>query len=342
MNKKLFSFLLGSVFLLSNITAFASEPTNTINTANKESITVEKVSFKNNNNTIVGNLYLPANFDSDKHYSAICVAHPWGGVKEQTAGLYAKELAKKGFVTLAYDATHYGESSGEPRYLENPAERVEDIRCAIDYLSNLQSVNPEKIGALGICAGGGYTISAAQTDLRIKAVAGISTYDVGAAAREGLAGVAPLTYEQRQKLLLEASLQRTKEARGENIRIDKLMPPSAPPSTAPQFARESYDYYETSRGHHDNATGNFKFTSIIQQMEFFPFAQIETISPRPLLLIAGSNAQSLYFSQRAYEQAQQPKELFLINNATHFDLYDKPEYVKPIVEKLTDFFNQNL
>lgn len=332
MNRKVLSVLLGAAF---SVMSFGASN-------NDNQVKVQKVQFKNNQTTMVGNLYFPRNFDENKKYPAITVAHPWGGVKEQTAGLYAQKLAEKGFITLAYDATHYGESGGEPRYLENPSERVEDIRSTVDYLTTLPMVNSEQIGALGICAGGGYTVSAAQTDLRIKAVAGISTYDVGDAARNGLRGVYSVSYEQRMEILKEAGEQRTKEARGESSRIDKLMPPSAPPASAPQFARESYDYYETPRGHHENATGNFKFTSNIHQMEFFPFVQIETISPRPLLLIAGSKAQTLYFSEEAYEKAKEPKELFVVDGATHFDMYDKSQFVTPAVEKLTEFFNQNL
>jgi len=309
---------------------------------NGRGVNMIKVSFKNNNVTMVGNLYLPANFDKSKKYPAIVVAHPWGGVKEQTSGLYARNLAEQGFIALAYDASHYGESGGEPRFMENPTDRVEDIRSAVDYLSNHNQVDEKRIGALGICAGGGYTISAAQTDLRIKAVAGISTYDVGAAAREGLKNVWPVSDAQRIQILKDAALQRTKEARGEAARIDKLLPTSTPPATAPQFIRDAYDYYNTLRGRQPNATGNFRFTSTIRQMEFFPFEHIETISPRPLLLIAGSEAETLYFSQNAYEKAKDPKELFIITGASHFDMYDKLQYVTPAVAKLAEFFGKNL
>lgn len=299
-----------------------------------------KVSFKNNNVTMVGNLYLPANFDKSKKYPAIVVAHPWGGVKEQTSGLYARKLAEQDFIALAYDASHYGESGGEPRFMENPTDRVEDIRSAVDYLSNHPQVDENRIGALGICAGGGYTISAAQTDFRIKAVAGVSTYDVGAASREGLGTSAALSYEDRMKILQEVGKQRTREARGENVRIDKLIPD--PDDKTLPFLREAYDYYCTPRGQHPNATGNFRFTSTGLLMAFFPFEQIETISPRPLLLIAGSEAETLYFSQNAYEKAKDPKELFILPGASHFDMYDKPQYVTPAVEKLAEFFGKNL
>lgn len=344
MNKRILaSLFLGGLFSLINISGFglaSAQDTNSPNEVKSEiNAHVEKVTFMNNQTKMVGNLYLPPDFDKNKKYPAISVAHPWGGVKEQTAGIYAERLAQKGFITLAYDASHYGESGGEPRYLENPAERVEDIRSVIDYLSNRPEVDADNIGALGICAGGGYTISAAQTDLRIKAVAGVSTYDVGDAARNGLRNVWPV---DREAVLKEASLQRTKEARGEAPLITKLLPTSTPPADAPQFVRNAYDYYNTARGQHPNATGNFRAVSVIQQMEFFPFAQIDTISPRPLLLIAGSNAQTLYFSQEAYAKAKDPKELYIIKGATHFDLYDKDEYVTPAVEKLADFFHKNL
>ena len=336
--KKITAMLLSGVMSIIGVctggsTAFAAE---------NDDVMVEKVTFKNNQIDMVGNLYLPANFDKNKKYPAISVAHPWGGVKEQTAGIYARKLAEKGFITLAYDASHYGESGGEPRYYENPSERVEDIRCVVDYLSNRPEVDAEKIGALGICAGGGYTIAAAETDPRIKAVAGVSTYDVGDAAREGLQNVWPVTDEQRSATLKDIADQRTKEARGEEPRITKLLPTETPPADAPQFLRNAYDYYNTERGAHPNATGNLRYVSTVRQMEFYPFAQIDKISPRPLLLIAGAAAQTLYFSQRAYDMAKEPKELVILDGATHFDLYDKEQFVNPTVDKLADFFRQNL
>ena len=305
-------------------------------------VVMEKVSFRNNGIRMVGNLYKPAHPQAGKKYPAISVAHPWGGVKEQTSGIYAKKLAAKGFITLAYDASHYGESGGTPRFAEIPSDRVSDISSVIDYLSNRNDVDPDAVGALGICAGGGYTVAAAQTDLRIKAVAGVSSYDVGDAARNGLRNVWPVTKQQRDATLKEAALQRTKEYAGAAPRIDKLLPTTKPDDSAPQFVRNAFDYYNTSRGHAKNATGNFRFTSTIDLMKFFPFAQIETISPRPLLLIAGENAQSRYFSEEAYAKAQEPKELVIMKDATHFDLYDKPEYVDPAVDKLARFFHEYL
>ena len=279
---KLASLLLGGLFLAAGLCGGAGA----------SGVTVEKVQFKNNDITLVGNLYRPADFDKSKKYPAISVAHPWGGVKEQTAGIYAERLAEKGFITLAYDASHYGESGGEPRYYENPSERVEDIRCAIDYLSNRPDVAADHIGALGICAGGGYTIAAASTDARIKAAAGVSTYDIGDAARAGLKDVWPTTPDGIRATLQDIGKQRTKEARGEEPRITKLLPTERPGADAPQFLQDAYEYYNTKRGGHKKATGNFRYVSTLRQLEFYPFGMIEFIQ-RPERAVHHRRSQAL-------------------------------------------------
>ena len=307
------------------------------------SVTVQKVSFPHGTHQVVGNLFLPPGFDETKRYAAFPVTHPFGGVKEQTSGLYARHLAEQGFITLAYDASHYGESGGEPRLYEVPGDRVEDIRCAVDYLSNQPQVDPDRIGALGICAGGGYTVNAAQTEYRIKAVATISAFDVGSARREGVPrGL--ITYEQRVQRLEEIGAQRSREARGEPLRMINFVPASADEITpdTPELYREGYDYYCTPRAQHPNAPGRYVFTSLGLQMAFFAFEQVETISPRPLLMIAGSEADTMYFSKEATDKAGEPKELVIIPGATHIDLYDRPQYVPQVVAKLTDFYGKYL
>ena len=307
------------------------------------SVTVQKVSFPHGTHQVVGNLFLPPGFDETKKYAAFPVTHPFGGVKEQTSGLYARHLAEQGFITLAYDASHYGESGGEPRLYEVPGDRVEDIRCAVDYLSNQPQVDPDRIGALGICAGGGYTVNAAQTEYRIKAVATISAFDVGSARREGVPrGL--ITYEQRVPRLEEIGAQRSREARGEPLRMINFVPASADEITpdTPELYREGYDYYCTPRAQHPNAPGRYVFTSLGLQMAFFAFEQVETISPRPLLMIAGSEADTMYFSKEATDKAGEPKELVIIPGATHIDLYDRPQYVPQVVAKLTDFYGKYL
>jgi fermentation-respiration switch protein FrsA (DUF1100 family) len=307
-----------------------------------QGVSVQKVSFPNKNITVLGNVYTPANFDKSKKYAAIVVVHPFGGVKEQTAGLYAQKLAEQGFITLAYDAAHQGESGGEPRLIEIPATRIEDIRSAVDYLSNLPQVDENRIGALGICTGGAYAINAAQTELRIKAVAGVSVFDLGRARREGVGGT--ISYEERMKRLAEVGKQRTRETRGEPVLFVPVVPDSADQFTdkTPALYREGYEYYRTPRAQHPNSPNRYMFTSLGLQMAFFPFEQVETISPRPILMVAGSRADTIYFSQDAYEKAKEPKELFVIPGASHIDLYDKPQYVTQTVEKLREFFGKAL
>mgnify|MGYP001210803611 CR=1 FL=1 len=320
--------------------AHAAEPTTVAQGVNV--VGSQKVTFNNSGVQMAGNLYLPANYDSSKTYPAIVVAHPWGGVKEQTSGLYAQQLARKGFITLAYDASHYGESGGEPRDLEDPADRVQDIRSAVGYLASLPQVDADRIGTLGICAGGGYTLHEAQTDLRVKAVAGVVAYDIGEATRTGIEGL-PVSAEDRRNLLQSVAEQLNKEAAGEPLLVQQLLPSRDQVNAdTDNFTREAVDYYLTSRGAHPNARNRFVVTSPGLHMAYYPLEHMELISPRPVLLIAGERAETLRFSQQAYDRAQQPKELLVIPGASHFDLYDKPEYVTPAVEKLAEFFGKHL
>lgn len=308
-----------------------------------KAISVERVTYPNRNTQtqIAANLFKPANFDARKKYPAIVVTHPIGGVKEQTAGLYALRLAEQGFITLAYDASYQGDSGGEPRLMELPTARVDDISGSVDFLSKHPQVDANRIGSLGICGGGGYVLNAAQTELRIKAVATVSAADIGDLRRNGLAN--SRSREERLKLLQDAAAQRSREARGEAIRLTGTVPDSNNfAANTPVMYREGYEYYRTARGQHPNAPARAVFSSLPAQMAFFAFEAIETISPRPILMIAGSNADSLYFSERAYKEAAEPKELFLVPGATHIDMYDRPQYVTPAVEKLKGFFGRHL
>ena len=305
---------------------------------------MERITFPNGDITVVGNLFKPVDFDNNKKYPAVVITHPFGAVKEQVSTTYAEILTKQGFVTLVFDASYQGESGGKPHFQDIPCMRVEDIRCAVDFLSNHPQVDADRIGALGICAGGGYTINAAQTEYRIKAVAGVSTFDVGSARREGVGGTVSL--EQRNKLLTEIGKQRTLEAAGGAVRYYSLVRdnPSfdiSKPETLPALYREGYVYY-TQIAPNPRGMTEFTFTSLAKQMAFFPFEGIEMISPRPLLLIAGSKADTLYFSKNAYEKAAEPKELVIIDGASHIDLYWKPEYVSQVAKKLTQFFIEHL
>jgi fermentation-respiration switch protein FrsA (DUF1100 family) len=290
---------------------------------------------------IVANLFKPAGFDAKQKYAAIVVTHPFGGVKEQTAGLYAQHLAERGFVTLAYDASYQGESGGDPRLMEVPAQRLDDISCAIDYFVKHPQIDAERIGSLGICAGGSYALCSAATELRVKAVAAVSTFNLGEARREGMGTI---SYEERMKRLRAASEARSREARGEIAQLISVVPDSPANFTdkTPQLYREGYDYYRTPRAQHPNSPGKYMYSSLPQQIAFFPFEQLDTISPRPLLVIAGSKADTLFWSEDVIRKAKDPKELYIVEGATHIDMYDRPQFVTPAVEKLAEFYGRYL
>lgn len=289
---------------------------------------------------MVGDLYFPANYSPAKKYAAIIVGHPFGGVKEQTSGLHARKLAEIGYVTLAFDASYYGENGGYPRRMESPEVRVDDFSAAVDFLTNHPAVEADKIGVIGICGGGCYSVSATQIDHRIKALVTISMYDMGRARRQGIGDTQ--TYQQRMSILDEIGRQRTAEYGGAARKDIRALPEKVDENT-PKFAIDFLDYYDNpERGQHPNSTGYYSYTSLAPMMNFFPFTQIETISPRPLLFIVGENAVSKYFSEDAYEKAAEPKELFVVPGATHVDLYDQPEYLKITLPKLDTFFKQYL
>jgi len=303
-------------------------------------VKVQKVSYPNRIQiNVVANVFYPPNYDTNKKYPAIVVGSPFGGVKEQTAGLHAQKLAELGYVTLAFDPAFLGESGGYPRYIEVPEIKVEDFSAAIDFLSNHSLVDKKRIGVLGICGSGGYSVAATAIDHRIKALATVSMYDMGRARREGINN--STSYEQRMKTLDEIGEQRTKEFAGAERKDIRALPEKVDANT-PKFALDFLDYYDTPRGNHPNSTAYYSFTSLAPMMNFFSFSNIETISPRPLLFIAGEKAVSKYFSEDAYQKAKEPKELFIVPGATHVDLYDKPEYLKTSIKKLDDFFKQYL
>lgn len=334
------SLLLASLLIANNALSAQTHPTTVAEGIN--AMNSQKVSFQNGTIKMAANLYLPPNFDSAKKYPAIVVSHPWGGVKEQTSGLYAQQLAKRGFITLAYDASHYGESGGLPRDMESPADRMQDIRSAIRYLSSLPQVDAARIGTLGICAGGGYTLHEAQSDLRVKAVAGVVTYDIGDATRNGIEG-SPVSAADRLTLLQSVDAQLNKEAAGAPLLVEQLLPSrDALNASTSNFVREATEYYLTPRGAHPNARNRYVVTSPGLHMAYYPLEHMADISPRPVLLIAGEKAETRKFSQQAYDKAKQPKELMVIPGASHFDLYDKPQFVNPAIDKLATFFIKNL
>ncbi|MGW8951524.1 alpha/beta hydrolase [Streptomyces sp. NPDC055709] len=299
------------------------------------------VTFPSNGLMLAGHLYTPEDRTRAERRPAVVVSHPFGGVKEQTAGLYAERLAAEGFVTLAFDASYQGESEGEPRYLENPFARAEDIKSAVTCLTTRDEVDPERIGALGICASGGYVPYAAQTEHRIKAVATVSGADMGALFREGLGG--GQSEDVIRGMLGEAGKARTEEAQGQAPGLERIVPNTPEEATdAPTLYREGTDYYRTPRAQHPHSQNWYAFRSVDQIAQYSSYDLIHLISPRPLLMIAGTAADTAYFSREAIEKAREPKELFWIEGATHIDLYDKEPYVPTAVAKLAEFFGKNL
>jgi uncharacterized protein len=304
----------------------------------------ENVSFLSRELRLAGHLYRPDSAGGEPQ-AAVVVSHPFGGVKEQTAGLYAKELAKKGFIALVFDCSYQGDSEGEPHFLEDPFHRAEDIRSAVSFLQSLPEVDAERIGALGICASGGYVPYTASTELRIKAVATVSAMDVGSTIRDGFDGrKTDQSDDNLQAVLALAAADRAGQAHGAAPTLIDFMPTSLEeiPEGLEDVLGEGVEYYHTPRGQHPNSTMKLVAGSYTLMAEFQAYPLIDLISPRPLLMIVGSNANSIGFSQGAIAKAGEPKELFVIDGASHVDLYDQPQYVDQVVDKLGAFFAENL
>lgn len=300
-----------------------------------------RVSFPSQGLQLAGILFVPDGYSGER-LPAVVVGHPWRGVKEQTASIYAERLSREGFAALAFDAAYQGESEGVPRGLEDPFQRAEDVRAAVSYLASRSDIAPGRIGGLGICAAGGYVSFAAQTDRRIKAVATVSAYDTAGALFDGIGKTQGP--EVREALLDQAGVLRDAEARGEGaFSFHAAFPGLAELAALPERSmyREGYEYYLTPRGGHPRAD-NWSVLRADVVAQFDAFAHQHWISPRPLLMIAGTDADTRYFSEEAVDRAAEPKELFLVEGASHIDLYDRDEHVTPAVAKLADFFGKHL
>ncbi|MBX5225032.1 twin-arginine translocation signal domain-containing protein [Rhizobium sp. NLR9b] len=305
-----------------------------------EAVDHEKITFKNRYGiTLSGDIYLPKN-RGDRRLPAIAVGGPFGAVKEQSSGLYAQTMAERGFITLAFDASFTGESGGEPRNVASPDINTEDFSAAVDYIGLRSEVDRGRIGVIGICGWGGMALNAVAIDKRVKAVVASTMYDMTRVMSKGYND--SVTLEQRTQALEQMSRQRWIDA-------EKGSPAYQPAYNAtvsagsPQFMIDYHDYYSTPRGYHKRAVNSrnaWTQTTPLSFMNMPILSYIAEISPRPVLFVHGEKAHSLYFAETAFEAAAEPKELMVIPDASHVDLYDKTDIIP--FDKLAQFFNQHL
>ncbi len=299
----------------------------------------EKVAFTNRYGiALVGDLYLPRD-RGNRRLPALAVGGPFGAVKEQSSGLYAQTMAERGFAALAFDPSFTGESGGQPRNVASPEINTEDFSAAVDFLGLLPSVDRERIGVLGICGWGGMALNAVAVDKRVKAVAVSTMYDMTRVMSKGYNDT--LSLEERSNTLEQLSCQRWEDA-------EKGSPAYGPPMNEltggePQFLVDYHDYYKTPRGFHPrsiNSNASWTVTNALSFMNMPLLTYIKEIAPRPVLLVHGEKAHSLYFAETAYAAAAEPKELMIIPGASHTDLYDKADVIP--FDKFTTFFRQHL
>jgi fermentation-respiration switch protein FrsA (DUF1100 family) len=304
-------------------------------------VNIHPVTYKIKDITIVANVYTPANYDASNKYPAVVIAHPNGGVKEQVSGLYAQRLAEQGYITITADAAYQGGSGGEPRNVDKPANRIEDIHAMADFISQYKGVDTSRLGLLGICGGGGYSLKAAQSDKRFKAIATLSMFNSGLVRRNGFMDSQISTIQQRLK---EASDARAQEAAGgKNIYIGDTQLTDKQIEALPfDLYRQGFEYYGKTHAH-PNSTFKYTKSSLMNLMTFDASSNMDLIN-QPLLMIAGSKADSYYMTDDAFNKATnaKSKELFLINGATHIETYWKPEYVLQAINKLANFYQTNL
>lgn len=304
-------------------------------------VNLHPVTYKLSGLDISANVYTPPGYDPKQTYPAVVVAHPNGGVKEQAAGLYAQRLAELGYITIAADAAYQGASGGQPRNVDRPAYRIEDIHGMADFISRYPGVDASRLGLFGICGGGGYALAAAQTDKRFKAIATLSMFNSGRVRRNGYADSQLGTIQERLK---QASAARAQEAAGGPILYsgDADLTDEQIAKLPFELYRQGYEYYWKTHAH-PRSTFKYTTSSLLDLMRFDATDHLELLD-QPLLMIAGSKADSLYMSEDAFARATgtKAKELFEIDGATHIETYWVPKYVDSAVSKLAQFFARSL
>jgi len=287
---------------------------------------------------IAADLYQPKNIDEATTHPAIVIGPPHGGVKEQGPGVYAQELAKRGFVAIGFDPSYNGESSGEPRHITSPEIFAEDFSAGVDYLGTLAHVDRERIGAIGICGSGGFALSAAQVDPRIKAVATTAMYDISGVSRDGWFYQG--SEDERRSTLEALAKQRWADVDAGEPALSPVFPSEMPAEGPNPITREFFEYYVEERGHHPRSIGAFTLTSNPSHINFGPLRWVSDISPRPILLVTGDQAHSAWFSEKVFEQAADPKELVVVPGARHIDFYDRTDVIP--FDQLEAFFAEHL
>lgn len=309
--------------------------------AKSSKIDHQKITFKNRYGiTLAADLYLPKIRENQK-LAAIVISGPFGAVKEQSSGLYAQTMAEQGFATLAFDNSYTGESSGEPRNVASPDIYTEDFSAAVDYMGLHAHVDRHRIGVIGICGLGGMALNAVAVDKRVKAVATTSMYDMTRVMSKGYNDSIKL--EQRTQLLEKLSQQRWKDAESGQTELSTERLPDQLTGQEPLFVQQYTDYYKTKRGFHKrslNSNSAWTITNPLSFMNMPILTYIKEISPRPILIIAGEKAHSRYFSEDIYKAAAEPKELVIIKDGVHVDLYDRADKIP--FGKLSEFFKAHL
>jgi hypothetical protein len=302
----------------------------------------EKVSYPNRYGIrLSADMYMPKDIDKSKKYPALVIGTPYGGVKEQGAGIYAQAMAERGFVAIAFDESYNGESGGQPRHISSPEIFSEDFSAGVDFLGTRSFVDRNRIGAIGICGSSAFALKAAQVDHRIKAIATASMYDMSRVIRNGWED--SMTDEERSKMLDELGEQRWKDFETGTPLLPEGFPAVAAdsiPEGLDPISSEFWEYYAMPRGHHPRSHGPFTATSNMAFMNFPLMNYVQDISPRPILFIIGEKAHSRYFAEDAYKLAKEPKELVIVPGARHIDLYDQVDMIP--FDKLDDFFTKAL
>ncbi|MCF4121708.1 alpha/beta hydrolase [Antribacter sp. KLBMP9083] len=303
-----------------------------------DEVTRTPVRYKNRYGIeIAADLYAKKGLDESVEHQAVVIGPPHGGVKEQGPGVYAQEMARRGFVALGFDPSYNGESSGEPRHITSPELFAEDFSAGVDFLGTLPYVDREKIGAIGICGSGGFALSAAQVDTRIKAVATAAMYDISRVNRYGWLDSA--TDDERHKTLLDIAAQRWADVDAGEPALSPTFPAEIHAGLDP-ITSEFFEYYVADRGRHPRSIGGFTVTSGMAHINFGELRHLADIAPRPILIVTGEHAHSRYFSDTVYEQATGPKDLVVVPGARHIDLYDRTDLIP--FDQLETFFSSSL